>query len=400
MTNVGADGERDTRPLIAHVVYRLDVGGLENGLVNLINRLPANAYRHAIVSLTEVTDFSKRISRDDVRLFACNKGAGHLYRLYPRLFRLFRALAPQIVHTRNLAALEATVPAWMAGVRIRIHGEHGRDVDDLDGTNLRYQRIRRLYKPFVSRYIAVSKNLEQYLCSAIGVGTDRVVQIYNGVDTARFSPAAGVRPSIDGCPFDEAEHWLVGTVGRMQAVKDQCTLAKAFARAVHRDQDAARRMRLVVIGDGPLRPEVERTLEAEGVRSLAWLAGTRSDVSDIIRGLDCFVLPSLAEGISNTVLEAMSSGLSVVATRVGGNVELIDSGNTGTLVPAADEESMTNAILAYFRDAPTARRHGYAARQAALARFSLDRMIDDYRTLYDDLLAGRNDGLARAGVAR
>lgn len=400
MTNVAFDGKRDTRPLIAHVVYRLDVGGLENGVVNLINRLPANAYRHAIIALTEITDFSRRITRDDVRLFACHKGAGHGYRLYPRLFRLFRSLAPQIVHTRNLAALEATVPAWLSGVPIRIHGEHGRDVDDLEGTNPRYQRIRRLYKPFVTRYIAVSKNLEQYLCAAIGIRTDRVVQIYNGVDTARFSPRRGIRPPIEGCPFNEPDHWLVGTVGRMQAVKDHCTLAKAFARAVHRHPEAARRMRLIVVGDGPVRPEVVRTLEAEGLQSLAWLPGTRSDVPEIIRSLDCFVLPSLAEGISNTVLEAMSSGLPVVATRVGGNVELIESGNTGTLVPAADVESMTDAILGYFHDAPTARRHGCAARQAALARFSLDRMIDDYRAVYDDLLACRNNPLARAGAVR
>ena len=123
----------DARPLIAHVVYRFDVGGLENGLVNLLNRLPRERFRHVVVSLTDVTDFRRRVVRDDVEYVALHKSPGHGVRLYRRLYRLFRRLDPQIVHTRNLAALEATVPAWFARVPVRIHGEHGRDVNDLRG---------------------------------------------------------------------------------------------------------------------------------------------------------------------------------------------------------------------------------------------------------------------------
>jgi len=104
----------DRRPLIAHVVYRFDVGGLENGVVNLINQLPRESYRHVVVALTEVTDFSDRIRLDDVALVALNKRPGQGVRLFPKLFRLFRDLRPAVVHTRNLAALEASVPAWLA----------------------------------------------------------------------------------------------------------------------------------------------------------------------------------------------------------------------------------------------------------------------------------------------
>jgi len=116
------NASRDPRPLIAHVVYRFDVGGLENGVVNLINRMSGHAYRHAVVSLTEITDFRKRIQRDDVQFIALHKPPGHALPLYPRLLRLLRDLQPAIVHTRNLAALEVTVPAWLAGVRARVHG--------------------------------------------------------------------------------------------------------------------------------------------------------------------------------------------------------------------------------------------------------------------------------------
>ncbi len=384
----------DPRPCIVHVVYRFDIGGLENGLVNLINHLPPDAYRHAIVALTEITDFRSRIERDDVLFHALNKKPGHGIRVYPELFRLFRSLAPAIVHTRNLAALEATIPAFLAGVPVRVHGEHGRDIGDLDGSNPTMRRIRRMYRPFVSRYVALSRDLEEYLCRAVGVPRERVVLINNGVDTRQFAPLPRLRLPIDGCPFSAPDLWLIGTVGRLQAVKDQVTLAEAFVRAV-RSRHRGERLRLVMIGDGPLRAQVEAVLVAAGLRDRAWLPGERSDIPDILRGLDCFVLPSLAEGMSNTILEAMASGVPVVATRVGGNAELLEDGLTGRLVPCADSESMAHAILGYFDDPATARRHGGAARSAAVRDFSLDRMVSEYRSLYDGLLKPRAGALAR-----
>ena len=149
----------DNRPHVVHVMYRFDTGGLENGIVNLVNHMSVQAYRHTIVALTEVTDFRKRIQRDDVEFVSLHKPPGHGVWQYPKLYRLFRRLRPHIVHSRNLAALEVQVPAWAAGVPIRIHGEHGRDVGDLDGNNITYQRVRRIYRPFVHHYMALSRDL-------------------------------------------------------------------------------------------------------------------------------------------------------------------------------------------------------------------------------------------------
>jgi sugar transferase (PEP-CTERM/EpsH1 system associated) len=389
----------DPRPCIVHVVYRFDVGGLENGVVNLVNRLPPESYRHVIVALTEVTDFRYRVVRDDVRFVELRKSPGHGYRVFPELYRLFREVKPDIVHTRNLAALEATIPALAARVSIRIHGEHGRDVADLDGTNRRYRLVRRLYRPFVTKYVALSKDLERYLEGPIGVPSSRIDQIYNGVDTEVFTPAPGTRARIEGCPFDRPEHFLVGTVGRMQAVKNPVALARAFARAV-KSRTRGHLLRLVMVGDGPQRGEVESVLAEAGVRDLAWLPGERSDIPEIMRGLDCFVLPSLAEGISNTVLEAMASGVPVVATRVGGNPELVDDESTGRLVPSGSDDALTAAVLRYFDDPATARRHGGAARSAVVRRFSLDRMVQDYRALYDTTRKDRLASVARASTHR
>jgi sugar transferase (PEP-CTERM/EpsH1 system associated) len=378
-----------TRPLIVHVVYRFGIGGLEHGVVNLINRMPHDRWRHAIVALTDASpDYARRIERTDVELIELKNPPGHLLRQYPRLVRLLRNLQPSIVHTRNLAALEAVVPAWLTRVPVRIHGEHGWDIQDPHGLRRRYRIVRRLYRPFVTRYVALSKHLERYLVAQVGVPNGRVEQIFNGVDTARYRPAGSVRPRIAGCPFDGPDDWIVGTVGRMEPIKDPLNFARAFRVALRLAPElVAARMRLVFVGDGALRSDAQAELDRPGVRDKVWFAGPRDDVAELMRGLDCFVLPSLAEGVSNTILEAMATSLPVVATSVGGNVDLIESGLTGTLVPSADSDALARAMVDYACDAALARRHGKAARQAAEGRFSIERMVADYIELYEGALA-------------
>jgi sugar transferase (PEP-CTERM/EpsH1 system associated) len=376
-----------SRPLLAHVVFRFGVGGLENGIVNLINHLPRERWRHAIVSLTDVSrEFTERITHPDVHYVALGKRPGHLARYYPQLLRLFKALRPAIVHTRNLAALEAVVPAWAAGVPVRIHGEHGWDIQDPEGRRRRYRLVRRLYRPFVNHYIALSQHLAEYLQDHVGVPDEAISQVYNGVDTERFYPSTG--DAIAGCPFHAPDHWLIGSVGRLEAIKDPLNLARAFIRALKLHPAAAARLRLVVVGDGALRQSMDALLADAGVRDLAWLAGECAEVPQLMRGLDCFVLPSRAEGVSNTILEAMATRLPIVATGVGGNAELIESGMSGTLVPPADPDALARGIIAYFEDRAVARRHAKAAYHVALTRFSLATMVAAYASIYEHALAG------------
>lgn len=375
----------DTRPLVAHVMYRFDTGGLENGIVNLINHMPADSYRHVIIALTEVTDFRHRIKRDDIQFVSLHKPPGHGIWLFPKLFRLFRRLQPAIVHSRNLAALEVQLPAWLAGVPVRIHGEHGRDVGDLDGSNITYQRVRRFYRPFVSYYLALSRDLAQYLNGIIRIPQNKVLQVYNGVDCSRFHPGQPDQ-SISGCPFTRPTHCLLGTVGRMQTVKDQPTLVRAFIRALEMEPQLKEQIRLVLVGDGPLRKECQQLLNAAGLDQLAWLPGERNDVPEVMRGLDCFVLPSLAEGISNTILEAMASGLPVIATNVGGNADLVVAEQTGILVPPADPESMARAIIRMAKQTDTRQSMALSGRRLVEEKFSMNAMVASYQGTYDKLL--------------
>ncbi len=376
----------DDRPLVLHVMHRFATGGLENGVVNLINHMPAHAYRHAVLAMTDITDFRNRVQRSDVEFIALNKPPGHGVWQYRRLFKLFRQLRPAIVHSRNLSALEVQVPAWAAGVPVRVHGEHGRDVGDLDGSSVKYQRMRRLYRPFVQHYTALSRDLADYLQQKVHVPQAAITQAYNGVDTTRFSPADDGAQPISGCPFDPAQHWLVGTVGRMQTVKDQVMLANAFVLALRMAPQLADRLRLVMIGDGPLRAQVLATLEAAGIAHLAWLPGERTDVEAIMRGLHAFALPSLAEGISNTILEAMASGLPVVATHVGGNADLVQHGHSGYVVPAADATAMADRLVELALEPTRAHQMGQAGCQRVKDRFSMQAMVQTYQRVYDNQL--------------
>ena len=385
----------DSRPLVGHVVYRFDVGGLENGVVNLLNRMPVERFRHAVIALTEVTPFRSRVLRDDVEFVELRKAPGHGVRLFPQLFRVFRRLRPAIVHTRNLAALEASIPATFAGVPVRVHGEHGRDVGDLDGSNRTYRMVRRMHRPFVTQYVALSQDLERYLVDAIGVSPRRIERIINGVDTQTFAPATSRQP-LAGCPFAEGESFVFGTVGRLQAVKNQTLLARAFVRLLEIAPELRARVRLVIVGEGPARVEIARILADANASALACVPGARDDIAQALRSFDAFVLPSLAEGISNTILEAMASGLPVIATRVGGNAELVEEGATGMLVPCADSEALAMAMLRYARDPAFARLQGRAGRDRVERLFSLDAMVESYTALYERLLRGRGGRRASA----
>lgn len=372
----------DPRPLVVHVVYRFDVGGLENGVVNLINRM--NGWRHAVVALTEaVPSFCARVQRDDVRFFSLHQRPGHGFRSWPALLRILRELRPQVVHTRNLAALEMQPAAWWAGVPWRVHGEHGRDAEDPHGRSRKHQWLRRLYRPFVHHYVALSRDLDRYLVDTLGFSRQAVSQIHNGVDIDRFAPTTTPqRPP--GCPFTAPGLCLAGTVGRMQTVKAQPLLARAFVMALQRRPDLRDRLRLVMVGDGPLRAECEQLLQQAGLSDLAWLPGERSDVPAVMQGLDLFVLPSLAEGISNTILEAMACGLPVVATDVGGNADLVADGVTGQIIAAGDVPAMAEALCRWSDDDAGRQEAGVVGRARVEAKFSLPAMVAAYLRVYED----------------
>lgn len=373
-------------PLVAHVIHALGTGGLENGLVNLINRTPPERYRHAIISLTDSSGFAARITNPQTRILClhCRPGPGISW--YARLWRVLRELNPAIVHSRNLSALEAQIPAlFIPGAR-RVHGEHGRDLFDLHGRNRKYNLLRRTIRPLVQRYIAVSQDLALWLRDCLGVPPQRLRQIYNGVDQQRFFPRTGAGPDLAPPGFLPPQPLVIGTVGRLAGVKDQGTLVAAFARLLQAQPEAAGRLRLVIVGDGPDAGRLRALVGELGIGPYTWLAGERDEVPDWLRLLDLFVLPSLGEGISNTILEAMATGLPVVATRVGGNPELVQDGHNGLLVPPADPGALAKALGQYLARPALLAEQGAQGLARVRRDFHWDSCVAAYLGVYDELL--------------
>lgn len=374
------------RPLVAHIIYALSTGGLENGLVNIINRSPPERYRHVVICLTSADEFAQRITANDVSVIQLHKRPGYDLRCYRQLRRTLRALRPDIIHSRNMAALESQLCSVGLGHVKRVHGEHGREINDLDGSNWKYLLFRRFMRLFVHRYIAVSKDLKNWLIESVGVRPDRVNHIYNGVDHQRFAPGNVKPSSLLPASWQHLDGIVVaGTVGRLTPVKDQQLLLRAVAQLRIEQPVIADRLRLLIIGDGPLLSMLTQLVEELALQDVVWLAGDREDVPALLRVMDIFALPSLGEGISNTVLEAMASGLPVIATEVGGNVELVENGYNGILFPVGDSRSLSAALVSLAKDSTERARLGANARLRVSQNFDWNRTVSAYLRVYDEL---------------
>jgi sugar transferase (PEP-CTERM/EpsH1 system associated) len=375
---------RPEPPLVAHVVYHFGTGGMENGMVNLINHLPPDRFRHVVITQCGYGDFRKRITAQPVEFHDLGKRPGHDYSWMPRLYKLFSRLRPDILHTRNLNAMEAQFVGAAWGVRGRVHGEHGRDMYDIDGTNWKYNLMRRAVRRITHQYIAVSKDLENWLRDTIHVPDSRLTQIYNGVDSVKFHPRQGDRPSVAPHEFFEGATCVIGSVGRMAAVKDYPTLVRAFIELCRLAPDSTG-LRLIIVGDGPARAECQAMIDAAGLTRQALFPGDRSDTPDWLRTFDVFALSSKGEGISNTILEAMATGLPIVATRVGGTPELVEEGENGLMWTPGDADSLVDILAEYVGDPDRRRREGLTARSRVERRFSWPVAAAAYQAIYEKL---------------
>jgi sugar transferase (PEP-CTERM/EpsH1 system associated) len=336
--------------------------------VNIVNNLSDGDFRHVVIALTEATAFAERLDAS-VAVHSINKQPGKDPRAYLRLYKLLRQLQPDIVHTRNIGTMDCLLVAFLARIPVRIHGEHGWDVHDPDGTNPRYRRMRQVLHRLAHRIVTVSADLKTWLEDVVGIPAGKIRHICNGVDPVRFHPRS------DGA---RSNPLVVGSVSRFSAIKDPLNLVEAFI-ALRQSGEA---VRLVMIGDGELHATALRLLQDAGVAEFAWLPGSRDDIAEQLRSMDVFVLGSLREGISNTVLEAMASGLPVIASDTGGNPELVEKGVNGVLVPPGDRAALADAMRDYVQDEERRARHARASRDRVMSQFTIDSMVQNYRQLY------------------
>jgi sugar transferase (PEP-CTERM/EpsH1 system associated) len=375
------------KPLIAHVLFRLDTGGMERIIVSVINAT-CDRYRHAVITLAGFGALRGEIDDVATACVALDKRPGKDWGCYFRFWRTLRALKPDLVQTYNIGTLDLAPVVKLAGVRRLIHAEHGRDATDPSGENQKYLRLRRWLAPFVERYVAVSPDLQSWLTERAGIRRSKVAYIANGIDVAKFNvPHADFRPRRQLGDFAPPGTVLIGNVARLDQVKDQAGLISAFQLLCGTDGQA--NCRLVIVGAGPQREDLERQIAQLGMGASVRLLGNRDDVPELLAECDVFALSSVAEGMPVTLLEAMAARLPVVATDVGGVALVVEAGVTGMLVPAGNPHAMAEALRTYVADETLRRQHGDAGYTRVAARFSLGAMVTAYVTLYDELLGRR-----------
>ena len=363
-----------------HVVRSLGTGGTENGVRKLLSGLDPDKFEQKVCTLVRCDHSTPAGS------LCLDTATDKFELLVQKLARVFLRERPDVVHSRNWAAIEAIAAAKVSAVHGIVHSEHGRDLRTLGRQPFRRRLIRRISYSCADRLFCVSQELKEYHCRELGWGADKFEVIPNGVDVRQFRPDAPARAEVRAKLGAEPKTLVVGTVSRLDPVKDHSTLFRAAEMALEKEIE----LRLVIVGDGTQRRVLEDELASNpDLLRRTTLAGDVRNVAYWLNGFDVFVLPSLSEGMANTLLEAMAVGLPVVVTAVGGNTEVVENGCSGLLVQPKAAARICEYLVQLAGADEWRRRLGENARRRAVTQYSLERMLRRYADLYCELMEPR-----------
>jgi sugar transferase (PEP-CTERM/EpsH1 system associated) len=357
---------------IVHIVYSFGTGGMEHVIANVITGLMAG-YKHTLICLTCAGDSTKLLPKK-VEIIELNKPDGNSFLFIIKLAKLLNVIHPDIVQAYNWSGMDAIIASRIVRVRNIIQSEHGWDINDPNGLSLKRKLFRRFISKSISISTCVSKQMSNWLIDDVKVCCP-VTQIYNGVDVNRFCPGSGAEAK---CRLGLAKNdFVLGIVGRLDPIKMHGILIRVCSRLQKRFHN----IKLLIIGEGP---EEEKLKKLSGAN--VYFLGNCLNVNDLLKTLDVFVLPSVNEGFSCAITEAMATGIPVIASNVGGNNELIGHGETGFLYEFGDELKLENYIEMYYKYPELAKRHGQAGRKKILKFFRNDDMITAYDNLYKKII--------------
>jgi sugar transferase (PEP-CTERM/EpsH1 system associated) len=364
---------------ILHILDRLGVGGTELVVLKLIRGLSPSRFEHRLGSLRGMEPVLENVALPGGELLSAGDGSyGFQFPVF-RLAEMMRAYRPHIVHSRNWGAIEAIPAALLARIPVVIHSEHGYELDMLTGLPKRRRIFRRAAYAMADAVVTVTRELRDYHARQAWLSPERIRVIYNGVDTQTFFPRPEARVILRkrfGLP---EQRFIVGTVGRMVPIKDHPTLLRAVEILTQRGIDA----HALLVGSGPERERNEQFVKASSVlEGRVTFTGLSQEIPELLNTMDAFALPSISEGMSNTLLEAMATGLPLLATGVGGNTEVIEPERMGWLFQPRDAGALAARIALLASRENLRRDFAAAARARAVERFSLNRMLEDYTDLY------------------
>jgi len=364
---------------VLQVVLTLGTGGTERLVVQLCQRL-RDRFRLAVCTLDEPGAWAAELEASGIEIIPLDRGPGFRPELGWRIARAARIRGAKVIHSHHYSPFVYGLIATLVHPDLRlVFTEHGRLSDGPPSPK------RKIVNPVLGRlrgeHFAVSQALKESM-AAEGFPSSRITVVPNGIDPGRV-PTAEDRQGARRELGIETDTFVVGTVARLDPVKDLGTLIEAFARL----RVARPRSLLVIVGDGPERCRLEGVVRQHDVASSVRLVGQRNDARTLLGAFDVYVNSSTSEGVSLSILEAMAAQLPVVATRVGGTPEVILDGSTGMLVPARSADALAHALTVLAAEAPQRTVLGESARLSVEQRFTIDRMVDHYARVYARLAA-------------
>jgi sugar transferase (PEP-CTERM/EpsH1 system associated) len=366
------DNYSEKKNHVCHIILRLDIGGLERVLINLINSLSSN-FTHTIICLETSSAFEQLLNKP-VDIIELNKRPGREFSTHWAIFKWLIKNKPDVVQTYNLPSIEYQALSWLTFRRIRIHAEHGREIDDIDGNNRKRNLLRKISLPFVNQVVSVSTDLTFWLTNSLHVKKRKITQISNGIDTGVFSSAEKLHDSF-----------VVGAVGRIDEVKNHGILIELCKYLEVNNSNVYEQIKFEIVGDGPELSRMRALVTQNNLSNKINFSGKSLKIVDKLNSFSLFLQPSKYEAMPMTVLEAMSCQLPIIASDVGGVSNVISHGVNGLLFNVHNLHELADQVIELFENKSKRDFLALNARKDVVCNYSCNAMANNYKKLYESV---------------
>jgi len=372
---------------ILHLIDTFGIGGMENVLINLINKMNESKYNHFICCYNADDNFIQRLSRTDTDITILKKRKGNDLTIPFKIAKICNRKQIDIIHARGWTMYAEGLLASKISPSVKgfIYGFHGKTFEDVLNKKRRRMFMEWFLARFTARIVTLSEGMRDDYASSVYIRKKRITVINNGIDIQKFSKKIDknkIRKKFGISP----EEIVLGCVARLDPVKDLITLLKGYKMAQKCKADIS----LLIVGDGPCMDQIKKISCKFKLKNKIIFTGMRNNIPELLQLMDVYVQTSLYEGMSNTILEAMAAGLPVIATSVGGNNEIVIHKKTGLLIPPKEPGALSKAINCLYVDPEKRKEYGKQGHLKVKHSFSIKKMVTNYQYLYDNLYNFKN----------